>query len=807
MPLAPLVQPFCEDDRGDGKSSFSVDDTEYSGNLKNEEKLTEICVEDLAQKRDRVDPNDFELLRVLGQGSFGKVFLVRKTSGADKGVLYAMKVLKKAVLKMRDRVRTKMERDILTQIKHPFVVNLQYAFQTEGKVYLILDFVRGGDLFTRLAKEYMFTEEDVKFYLAELALALEHLHQHGIVYRDLKPENILLNEDGHIRLTDFGLSKESVFDHVGEKTFSFCGTVEYMAPEVISRHGHGTAADWWSFGVLMYEMLTGTLPFQAEHRNDTMQLILKAKLAMPPYFSPDAQSLLRALFKRTPRNRLGYGPNGFRELMQHPFFASINWNDLLHCRVQPPFIPPCSRLDEASNFDSQFTSIPPFDSPGLPPSASAHALFRGFSYIAPGFVSNSSQPSINGQLTNTRTPEPVPPCGECANESTDENAPELEHGRAFPAPVPDDLPPLTPTAAKYVYRLTGLPGVKITDFFVDYKVTTEVGRGSFAVVYQCVHRCTNAVYSVKVIDKSKRDVREEVEILLRLHNHPNIVSLRDVYENGTLVYLVMEYLEGGELLDRIYRLKHFSEREASAIIEVLASTLHYLHQSMIVHRDLKPSNIMYAHRGGLPSSLRICDFGFAKQLKAENGLLMTPCYTANFVAPESSFYPTFCRLTVVTCSICEVLKMQGYHAACDVWSLGVLMYSLLSGQTPFAAKPDDSPTVILSRIESGELNLSGGPWDTTSESAKDLLRLMLNPEPSKRCSAAEVLQHPWVADRSNLSPELLISVNLQSPKLIKDTVDATFRALRTTPMPVLEPVEASSLAKRRSRSKKSSISR
>ncbi|MGH0142234.1 UNVERIFIED_CONTAM: hypothetical protein FKN15_076094 [Acipenser sinensis] len=198
---------------------------------------------------EKADPSQFELLKVLGQGSFGKVFLVRKTTPPDDKQLYAMKVLKKATLKVRDRVRTKMERDILADVNHPFVVKLHYAFQTEGKLYLILDFLRGGDLFTRLSKEVMFTEEDVKFYLAELALGLDHLHSVGIIYRDLKPENILLDEVGHIKLTDFGLSKEAI-DHE-KKAFSFCGTVEYMAPEVVNRQGHNHSADWWSYGVLM----------------------------------------------------------------------------------------------------------------------------------------------------------------------------------------------------------------------------------------------------------------------------------------------------------------------------------------------------------------------------------------------------------------------------------------------------------------------------------------------------------------------------------------------------------------------------
>lgn len=291
MPLAQLAGPWpkvdvvhLETENGHGVSEETADIPSQD-----EENVKEINItHHVKEGSEKADTSHFELLKVLGQGSFGKVFLVRKIKMPDAGQLYAMKVLKKATLKVRDRVRTKLERDILVDVNHPFIVKLHYAFQTEGKLYLILDFLRGGDLFTRLSKEVMFTEEDVKIYLAELALALDHLHGLGIIYRDLKPENILLDEEGHIKLTDFGLSKEAV-DHE-KKAYSFCGTVEYMAPEVVNRRGHTHSADWWSYGVLMFEMLTGSLPFQGKDRKETMTLILKAKLGMPQFLSSEAQS-------------------------------------------------------------------------------------------------------------------------------------------------------------------------------------------------------------------------------------------------------------------------------------------------------------------------------------------------------------------------------------------------------------------------------------------------------------------------------------------------------------------------------------
>nr|XP_045013912.1 ribosomal protein S6 kinase alpha-2 isoform X1 [Jaculus jaculus] len=718
------TEPTTEDATEEGKGDTTSAETQPASSTEEEGIVKEIDISHHVKEGfEKADPSQFELLKVLGQGSYGKVFLVRKVIGSDSGQLYAMKVLKKATLKVRDRVRSKMERDILAEVNHPFIVKLHYAFQTEGKLYLILDFLRGGDLFTRLSKEVMFTEEDVKFYLAELALALDHLHGLGIIYRDLKPENILLDEEGHIKITDFGLSKEAI-DH-DKRAYSFCGTIEYMAPEVVNRRGHTQSADWWSFGVLMFEMLTGSLPFQGKDRKETMALILKAKLGMPQFLSMEAQSLLRALFKRNPCNRLGAGIDGVEEIKRHPFFVTIDWNKLYRKEIKPPFKPAVGRPEDTFHFDPEFTARTPTDSPGVPPSANAHHLFRGFSFVASSLVQEPSQ---------------------------------------------QDLPkaPVHPI----VQQLHG-NNVHFTD---GYEIKEDIGVGSYSVCKRCVHKATNAEYAVKIIDKSKRDPSEEIEILLRYGQHPNIITLKDVYDDGKYVYLVMELMRGGELLDRILRQRCFSEREASDVLCTIARTMDYLHSQGVVHRDLKPSNILYMDESGNPESIRICDFGFAKQLRAENGLLMTPCYTANFVAPE-------------------VLKRQGYDAACDIWSLGILLYTMLAGFTPFANGPDDTPEEILARIGSGQYALSGGNWDSVSDAAKDVVSKMLHVDPQQRLTAMQVLEHPWAVHRERLSRNQL---SRQDAHLVKGAMAATYFALNRTPQaPRLEPVLSSSLAQRR----------
>eukprot|EP00128_Syssomonas_multiformis_P018553 Colp12_sorted_trinity150504_noHs@33981 len=320
----------------------------------------EIRVHSSFMKQDgkKLTINDFELLKVIGKGSFGKVMQVRKK---DTGRIYAMKILKKSTLVQRDEVQhTKSERKILAKNTNPFLVGLKYSFHNAEKVYLVLDYVNGGELFFHLQNEQMFDEERARFYAAQLLLAIDHLHRNDIVYRDLKPENILVDYDGYIALTDFGLCKENVKHD--ETTNTFCGTPEYMAPEVLQQKGYGPPVDWWTLGVLIYEMLAGIPPFYDENTNAMYQKILYGELVFPDHMSGKARDLLTQLLDRDPKKRLGSGKDGALDIKKHDWFKGINWDLLLQKKIKPTWRPKLDSKLDTSNFDSEFTSMVAQDS-------------------------------------------------------------------------------------------------------------------------------------------------------------------------------------------------------------------------------------------------------------------------------------------------------------------------------------------------------------------------------------------------------------------------------------------------------------
>jgi len=352
------------------------------------ELLAQISVEDevasssdpvvMMEGDEDVSLDDFEMLKVIGRGSFGKVMQVRK-KGAD-GTIYAMKILKKKAIIQRNQVEhTLAERKILEALKHPFLMTLRYAFQTATKLYFVLDYYTGGELFFHLKKKRRFDEGEARIIVAEVALALGHLHSLDVIYRDLKPENVLLDDFGHACLTDFGLSKDLGPDSQTTKTF--CGTPEYLAPEIVLNRGHSKPVDWWALGILLYELCVGIPPFYSQNVSEMYRLIREAPLRFSPSLSSPIRQVIAGLLKRDPKRRLGSGPRDVDEIKEQPFFAdNIDWDLLYRKEIQPPYRPVVKNGDmDTDNFDTQFTNEPVVDS-YVQSSNLGGAEFNGFTF-------------------------------------------------------------------------------------------------------------------------------------------------------------------------------------------------------------------------------------------------------------------------------------------------------------------------------------------------------------------------------------------------------------------------------------------
>ncbi|KAI2639684.1 Pkinase-domain-containing protein [Hypomontagnella submonticulosa] len=289
---------------------------------------------------------DFDLLRTLGTGSFGRVHLVQSKHNQR---FYAIKVLKKAqVVKMKQVEHTNDERRMLGEVKHPFLITLWGTFQDPRNLYMVMDFVEGGELFSLLRKSGRFPNPVAKFYAAEVTLALEYLHSRNIIYRDLKPENLLLDRHGHLKITDFGFAKR-----VPDKTWTLCGTPDYLAPEVVSNKGYNKSVDWWSLGILIYEMLCGYTPFwDSGSPMKIYENILRGKVKYPAYVHPDAQNLLERLITPDLTKRLGNLYGGSQDVKNHPWFSEVTWDRLSRKDIDAPYTPPVKAgAGDASQFD------------------------------------------------------------------------------------------------------------------------------------------------------------------------------------------------------------------------------------------------------------------------------------------------------------------------------------------------------------------------------------------------------------------------------------------------------------------------
>ncbi|KAM6912769.1 ribosomal protein S6 kinase alpha-5 isoform 2-T2 [Xenentodon cancila] len=673
---------------------------------------------------EKVGIENFELLKVLGTGAYGKVFLVRKISGHDAGKLYAMKVLKKATIvqKAKTAEHTRTERQVLEHIRQsPFLVTLHYAFQTDTKLHLILDYVNGGELFTHLVQRVRFKEQEVALYSGEIVLALEHLHK-------------------------------------VERAFSVCGTIEYMAPEIVEggESGHDKAVDWWSLGVLMYELLTGGSPFTVDgdenSHTDIAKRIVKKDPPFPKDMGPLAKDLIQRLLIKDPKERLGSGPSGAENVKKQPFYQKINWEDLAAKKVPAPFKPVIRDELDVSNFADEFTEMDPTYSPAALPQ-NCDRIFQGYSFMAPSILFKR----------NVVMDDHVQLCG----------------GSERPGSA----------------AVARSAMMKDSPFYMSYEIDLKdsaLGEGSFSICRRCTHKKTGQQYAVKIVSKRmEAQTQREIAALKLCDGHPNIVKLHEIYHDQLHTYLVLELLGGGELLERIRRKQHFSETEASRIMRKLVSAVSHMHDVGVVHRDLKPENLLFTDEGE-NSEIKIIDFGFARLKPPDNQLLKTPCFTLQYAAPE-------------------ILKYDGYDESCDLWSLGVILYTMLSGQVPFQCQEKSlthtSAEEIMKKIKQGDFSFVGEAWRNVSQQAKDLIQELLTVDPDKRIKMCGLRYNAWLQDDSQLSSNPLMTPDIlgSSTASVHTCVKATFNAFNKCKREGfrLQTVDKAPLAKRRKMKKTS----
>ncbi|KAI8376233.1 camp-dependent protein kinase 9 [Radiomyces spectabilis] len=287
---------------------------------------------------------DFELLDTLGTGTFGRVHL---TKFKQTNKYYAMKVLKKSeVIRLKQVEHLLSEKQILASVRFPFIVDLFCTFQDDVNLYMLLEYVVGGELFSHLRRAGRFTNDMTRFYASEIVLAIEYLHSKDIIYRDLKPENLLVDHQGHIKITDFGFAKKVV-----DRTWTLCGTPEYLAPEIIQSKGHGKAVDWWALGILIFEMLAGYPPFFDDNSFGIYEKILAGKVQFPAHFDPLAKDLLKRLLVGDRSKRLGNLKGGSEDVKRHKWFRGVDWLGLLDKNVLAPIVPPYHHPGDTGNFE------------------------------------------------------------------------------------------------------------------------------------------------------------------------------------------------------------------------------------------------------------------------------------------------------------------------------------------------------------------------------------------------------------------------------------------------------------------------
>ncbi|KAL5288835.1 PKN2 family protein [Megaselia abdita] len=352
-------------------------------NLQYRESLEQSARQSANLQSSRLQMDNFRLLSVLGRGHFGKVILSQLRSNNQ---YYAIKALKKGDIITRDEVESLLSEkrifEVVNAMRHPFLVNLYACFQTDQHVCFVMEYAAGGDLMMHIHTD-VFTEPRAVFYAACVVLGLQYLHENKIIYRDLKLDNLLLDTDGYVKIADFGLCKEGM--GFGDRTGTFCGTPEFLAPEVLTETSYTRAVDWWGLGVLIFEMLVGESPFPGDDEEEVFDSIVNDEVRYPRFLSLEAIAIMRRLLRKNPERRLGSSERDAEDVKKQAFFRSIVWDDLLLRKIKPPFVPTIRHTEDVSNFDEEFTSEEPHLTPPKEPrilTDEEQMFFQDFTYVA-----------------------------------------------------------------------------------------------------------------------------------------------------------------------------------------------------------------------------------------------------------------------------------------------------------------------------------------------------------------------------------------------------------------------------------------
>eukprot|EP01038_Epipyxis_sp_PR26KG_P012564 gene12564-16850_t len=576
----------------------------------------------------------------LGSGAWAKVY---RAVRIKDNTTVAIKLINKADLTYLDLTSIRAEAELMKNIDHPNIVREFDYLEDDGHVYLIMEYVEGGELFDRIIHKTVYTEREARDTVFEILSAVHYLHDHHIIHRDLKPENLLMssgNEDAFVKIADFG----SATSAQGFTVTTFCGTPGFIAPEIIEQKPYGKPVDMFAFGVILYILLSGIAPFHDETNEGLFTKVINGEydFEAPCWktISASAKDLINGLLTINPHKRLTA-----EQALSHPWLKENS--EILFL----------SRLDSTQHELKSMQAKRVFKA-GVTAVMAINHMKR--------LVSKSQM--IKG-------------------------------------------PP----------EIVGLPHT-LEDRFDVHEV---LGEGGFSVVKLGVHKVTGTKVAVKIMTKEKikpseLDLLQQEVTILKCFHHPNIVQFYDFFDEDPVnFYLVMEYLAGGELFDRITQRTFYNEKDARSLVYTILSTIKHIHDMDIVHRDLKPENLLMTSKDD-NGSIKLVDFGFA--VKAVGNTITGQRGTLQYMAPE-------------------ILEKKTYGKAVDMWAFGVIFYILLSGRSPFR---HEEPKKLLNEISDIEPSIIFKNLPTVTFDAKDLIMGLLEYNPARRFTVDQVLKHPWM---------------------------------------------------------------